>query len=117
MTLLAQTVVTVPALLPTAVAVAAVLTAFGLVLQFIVRPIVRAARWVSDRLDELSSLVEQVRDLVQYVGISGADVEARFDRLEREVGLMPWKPTSALTRPVLREELTETQTRRVTREE
>jgi hypothetical protein len=81
------TTIHLPSAVPTATAIIAVLTAAGLTWRFVVRPCVRAARYVKDRLDEVQSLVEQVRDVVQYIGLFGGDVEARLDRIEHALNL------------------------------
>ncbi|MCW2897744.1 MAG: hypothetical protein JWO67_9 [Streptosporangiaceae bacterium] len=91
------------------------LTAATLIGRYVVRPIVRGGRWVSDRLAEVRALVEQVRDLVQYVGMSAVEVGDRFSRLETHTGLPPWHST--IVAPSVREELTQTHTTTVVREE
>lgn len=81
-----------PAVVPTAVAIAAVLTAIGLLWRYVGRPITAGVRFVRDRLDDIRVVVDQLRDVVQYVGLFGADVEARLDRLERRLELGPYHP-------------------------
>lgn len=81
------TTVTLPPALPAAGAIVLILTALGLLWRFIGRPIYRGAKYVRDRLEDNSALVDQVRDLVLYVGLFGGDVEARLDRIEKALGL------------------------------
>lgn len=88
----ATTVITLPAAMPTAALVVAVLTAAGLLWRYVGRPIVCGVRFVRDRLDDIREVVEQLRDVVQYVGLLGADVEARLDRIERILQLGPYDP-------------------------
>ena len=81
------TTITLPPALPAAGAIVLIGTALGLLWRFVGRPIYRATKYVRERLEENSALVEQVRELVQYVGLFGGDVEARLDRLEKANGL------------------------------
>lgn len=80
----------VPSLTALAITTTVLLTALGLLIRYVVRPLSAATRWVRTRLDEISDLVDWQKDTVQFIGLFGADIEARLDRIERTLKLGPY---------------------------